>query len=216
MNSSIDLKELERKAYRATYQDGFLDITLGLFLIGSAVAGLFQDNKPVRLTITVLIVLIPLTIFLLGKKKITLPRIGIVRFGAERKARKKKIAVIILTAVILSSLMALTAMTHNMPFFLVELLKGYGSAVAFGLLAFTMFLFGGYYNDIPRLYLYGLLFGGSLFLSECYYNKVGIGIHSSVWFGVSGFIILIIGVSLLARFLRQYPLPSEERKIEGG
>jgi hypothetical protein len=34
MNSSIDLKELERKAYRTTFQDGFMDITLGLFLIG--------------------------------------------------------------------------------------------------------------------------------------------------------------------------------------
>lgn len=216
MHSSIDLKELERKAYRTTFQDGFLDITLGLFLIGSAIAGLFQNNKSVRLIITALIILIPLAIFLLGKKKITVPRIGIVKFGDERKARKKKTAVIILLAVILSSLLALTAMTHTMPFFLAELLKGYGSAVAFGLLAFTMFLFGGYYNDIPRLYFYGFLFGASLFLSECYYNQVGIVVHSSVWFGISGLIMLIIGISLLTKFLRLYPLPTEERIVDGG
>jgi len=207
MDSSIDLKELERKAYRTTFRDGFLDIALGLFLIGSAVAGLFQDNKPIRLIITALIVLVPLTIFFLGKKKITVPRMGIVRFGPERKARKKKVAVIILSAVILSSILALMAMTNTMPFFLVEHLKGYGSATAFGLLAFTMFLFGGYYNDIPRLYLYGFLFGGSLFLSECYYNKVGIVIHSSVWFGVSGLIMLITGITLLTKFIRDYPAP---------
>jgi membrane-bound ClpP family serine protease len=150
----------------------------------------------------------------LGKKKITVPRIGIVKFGPERKARKKKIAVIILLAVILSSTLALMAMTHNMPFFLADLLKGYGSAVAFGLLAFTMFLFGGYYNDIPRLYLYGFLFGASLFLSECYYNRVGFEIHSSVWFGVSGLIILIIGISLLVKFTRDYLPPNRRAAID--
>jgi len=211
MNTKIDLEELERKAYRTTFQDGFLDITLGLFLIGSAVAGFFQDNKPIRLIITALIVLVPLTIFFLGKKKITLPRIGIVKFGPERKARNKKVAVIILLAVIFSSALALMAMTNTMPFFLVELLKGYGSATAFGLLALTIFLFGGYYNDIPRLYLYGFLFGGSLFLSECYYNQVGIRIHNSIWFGISGLVMLIIGVSILTKFIRDYPAP--ERKI---
>ncbi|UCC79982.1 MAG: hypothetical protein JSW64_01090 [Candidatus Zixiibacteriota bacterium] len=215
MKENLNLKELERKAYRATFQDGFLDITLGLFLIGSAIAGLFQDNKPVRLIITVIIILVPLAIFLLGKKKITVPRIGMVKFGAERKARKKKVAAIILMAVIISSLLALMAMTHSMPIFLAELLKGFGSAVGFGLLAFTMFIFGGYYNDIPRLYLYGLLFGASLFLSECYYNKVGIEVHSSVWFGASGLIMLSIGISLLIRFIRLYPVPSEERTVEG-
>lgn len=211
MNTKIDLEELERKAYRTTFQDGFLDITLGLFLAGSAVAGFFQDNKPIRLIITALIVLVPLTIFFLGKKKITLPRIGIVKFGPERKARNKKVAVIILLAVIFSSALALMAMTNTMPFFLVELLKGYGSATAFGLLALTIFLFGGYYNDIPRLYLYGFLFGGSLFLSECYYNQVGIRIHNSIWFGISGLVMLIIGVSILTKFIRDYPAP--ERKI---
>ena len=211
MNTTIDLKELERKAYRTTFQDGLLDIALGLFLIGSAVAGFFQDNKPIRLIITVLIVMVPLTVYFLGKKKITVPRIGIVKFGAERKARKKKVAVIILLAVILSSILALMAMTNSMPFFLVELLKGYGSATAFGLLAFTMFLFGGYYNDVPRLYFYGFLFGGSLFLSECYYNRVGIVVHSSVWFGISGLIMLVTGISLLTKFIRDYPAP--ERKI---
>ena len=138
------------------------------------------------------------------------------KFGAERRAKKRKVAVIILLAVILSSILALTAMTNSMPLFLVELLKGYGSAVAFGLLAFTMFLFGGYYNDIPRLYLYGFLFGGSLFLSECFYNHVGFQVHSSVWFGISGLIMLAIGIGLLLKFLRSYPLPSEERIIEGG
>jgi len=214
MDSSIDLEELERKAYRTTFQDGFLDITLGLFLIGSAIAGLFQDNKPIRLIITTLIVLVPLTIFFLGKKKITVPRMGIVRFGPERKARKKKVAVIILSAVILSSILALMAMTNTMPFFLVELLKGYGSATAFGLLAFTMFLFGGYYNDIPRLYLYGFLFGGSLFLSECYYNQVGIQFHNSVWFGISGLIMLITGITLLTKFIRDYPAPGRRAAVD--
>lgn len=215
MKSSIDLRALERKAYRSTFQDGLMDIALGLFLIGSAIAGLFRRDKPVRLAITIIIVMIPLAIFLLGKRKITVPRMGFVKFGAERKARKRKSMIVILMAVIISSLLALMAMTQTMPYFLIVFLKGYGSAVSFGLLAFTMFLFGGYYNDLPRLYLYGFLLGGSLFLSECYYNRVATEIHGSLWFGISGAIMLIIGISLLTKFIRDNPAADRGALIDG-
>jgi hypothetical protein len=213
MESTVDLKSIERRAYRFTFQDGILDITLGLLMLGFSLASIFDDNKPIRLIITALIVIIPLTVFILCKRRITIPRIGFVKFGPKRKAKRKKIAIIITIAVLVSASLAVMAMTNAMPQYVVEGLKGYGSAIAFVLLTISMFSVGAFYEDLPRLYFYGLLFGSSIFVSECYYNKVGIQIHSSIAFGLTGLIMSIMGFRLLVKFLHDYPKPSGEAAV---
>jgi hypothetical protein len=214
MGSAIDLKSIERRAYRFTFQDGILDITLGLLMLGFSLAGIFSDNKPIRLIITVLIIIIPLMVFILCKRRITIPRIGFVKFGPNRKAKRKKIGIIIAIAVLISTSLAVMAMTNTMPQYVVDGLRGYGGAIVFALLIISIFSIGAFYEDLPRLYFYGLLFGSSIFVSECYYNKVGIQVHSSIAFGITSLIMSIIGFRLLVKFLHSYPEPSGEAAVD--
>jgi len=79
--SPISLKELERKAFRSTYQDGLLDIYLGGTIASFTVfAGAMEPADQLTSWQRLLIFLagcgISNLIFWVGKKFITLPRIG--------------------------------------------------------------------------------------------------------------------------------------------
>jgi len=43
MSQTINLKELERKAWRSVFQDGLWDIFLGLLLLAMAIGALLSD-----------------------------------------------------------------------------------------------------------------------------------------------------------------------------
>ncbi|MFC1694489.1 hypothetical protein ACFL1R_13420 [Candidatus Latescibacterota bacterium] len=91
MTSDINLKELEKKAWMSTYEDGFVDIIIGMLLVNFAVA-LLIDELIGRWYILIMVpipVLFALLLNYFGKRNITAPRIGVAKFGAERKAAKK-------------------------------------------------------------------------------------------------------------------------------
>ncbi len=83
---------MEQLAYRRTYQDGLLDISLGGILASNAVfaftifPGTDMDSLQVLLYYLIGIGLSTL-VFWLGKRYITLPRIGLVTFGPARGKR---------------------------------------------------------------------------------------------------------------------------------
>jgi len=78
-----------------------------------------------------------------------------------------------------------------------------GIALVFGLMA--------YFMDFPRLYAYGLLFAISIALTEALWpSRI-----SGIAFVVSGGIALLIGLVMLVRFLRRYPVPAEMKTYGG-
>ncbi|MBN2065627.1 MAG: hypothetical protein JW771_02335, partial [Candidatus Thermoplasmatota archaeon] len=82
MVDRLNLKEIEKKAYRFTFNDGLYDMTYGTLLVSIAVAPILREMIYLGY-IFFLIVPAPL-IILLGKKYITIPRIGIVKFSRTR------------------------------------------------------------------------------------------------------------------------------------
>ena len=91
MSEVIDLKALEKKAYTSIFQDGLLDIFIGLIVIGWITNSLgdFFD------TIIVIIILfsyyiLVCTLFILMKKFISVPRMGQAKFGPIRKLNVKR------------------------------------------------------------------------------------------------------------------------------
>jgi len=91
MSQNIDLKALERKAFRSVHQDGLWDIYIGGLLLVLSLMFTIPDSGEGELRtlgLAMLGVAIMFAIFQLGKKYITTPRMGQVRFGAERQKRK--------------------------------------------------------------------------------------------------------------------------------
>lgn len=203
----IDLKEMEKKAWRTYFGDGIWDIYLGLIFIGMgflAVLDKIGASELLRYGQFGLLMSLGIIILTIGKKKITIPRLGYVEFGPKRK-RSKTLVTILLTISAVFGLLAMVLIMLARDFIpgLFTLLKnplfmplfmGGWFALVFGVMAWFL--------DFSRLYIHALLIGVSLTLSL--YFKVFLLLV------ISGIIILLIGIIFLVRFIYKYRKPIEE------
>ena len=97
MSEKLNLKELERKAWRSFFDDGLWDIYLGLLLALLGVSA-FLDRLELTEAVVMGIYIGLLIVVMLGmwaaKRFITVPRLGRVKFGAERQKRRKKTSLV--------------------------------------------------------------------------------------------------------------------------
>jgi hypothetical protein len=224
MSQSISLKEIERKAFRSTFQDGLWDIFLGLLLLNMAIGIVLEDTSLPLSWIMVMIVPWPflvLVAFWAGKKFITTPRIGLAKFGPQRKAKMKNLRVVLFLSVLLLVIMFFlgwAAMGNSLPWWVTEIpLPLYvwpaQTIIVFGLAA--------YFLDVPRFYAYGVLYGLPLPVGILLVKNTDLTVLGSmaITFGVAVGVMVLIGVILFIRFLREYPVaaqsPPSERAPDG-
>lgn len=207
MNETISLKELERKAFRSTHQDGLWDLFLAglLLLLGF---GQFLERGPGLSEGTVMAIYAALVLlitagFTLLKRRVTLPRIGQVRFGPGRRVRVLKVTVVLAASVGLGFVVFVLTAGGIIP-------GASGLAVPALFLVNCIVVFGamGYYLDLPRLYLYGWFYGLSFFLNELIRPLT----PYPLLLAVLPFVAVMSGngIVLFVRFLRDYPLTTPE------
>lgn len=210
MSQQISLKEAERKAFKSTNQDGLLDILWGLPLLFGNSSAIILDNLGVEAPMNYVPMFIVLAVGLIGywaaKKYITTPRIGMVKFGPSRIRKIKRMRIVSVIAVLATFALLLLTIARifnpaawQWPGWLVD--------VAFGIFAFLICGYFAYTRDYPRLYLYGLLMGLSIPTSV--FLEANAGITFPIAWVISGSIILLVGVIIFIRFLRDHPLPSD-------
>ena len=190
------LKEIERRAYRSTFTDGIYDIQFGLiFLFLTLIVVLEADGGP-RL-VGYALLLIPLIMPWLGKRYITVPRMGRVEFGEKRK--KKRLVILVITAIVLF---------FTLPLFIMLLQQQPSGGLGWKLIAIfiaPIFVLAVYTTDFPRLYIYtGLLFAG-LIEAEFLIKYIGSPAHALVSFGLPGLVITGIGIYMLISFIKTHP-----------
>jgi len=189
------LKEIERRAYRSTFQDGIYDIQFGFLFLVFALISVFEAIG-VSCFIGYALLAIPLIIPWLGKRYITIPRMGEVEFGQTRKKRKR--IIFIIGAVVLFL---------TLPLFLSS------GAITSGVLGWKLvaifvvpfFVLAVYTTDFPRLYLYAALLIASVVEAEFLLSLVGSPLNAIYSFGLPGIVITLIGMSLLIKFIKTYP-----------
>jgi hypothetical protein len=218
MSASISLKEIERRAFRSTFQDGLWDIFLGLLLLnmgmGTVMGGMLEDTSLSVAWIMVGLVAfaaLALVVFWAGKKFVTTPRIGLVRFGPQRKAKMKNLRAVLFLSVLLAVIMLILGVAcarNSLPDWVTAIpipiyVWPVQTIVVFGL--------GAYFLDVTRFYAYGVLMGLPLPVGILLVKNTGLtGLSGmAITFGVAAGVMLLIGVVLFIRFLRKYPVPGE-------
>ncbi len=203
MKNTFDLKQLEAQAWKSTFQDGLWDIYLGLILLnipmGNFIAALGYETLPtVGITFTYMLGLVVL--FRLSKKRITLPRLGLVNFGDGRKKKKTRLSLVLAISVAITvTLLLITISGKN-----ADGGGGLSSVPAWipliigAVVAIPMFAIA-YFNTFLRGYYIAALFTLTIVSYEFF--------DSNIIFVVGSLIIMLPGVLLLSRFLRDYPLP---------
>lgn len=208
MSQNISLKEAERKAFTSTFRDGVWDIVLGLWLLTMGVAPLLEEAMPLS-DWWIMILWVPVILVLWsGKKFITTPRMGLVKFGPKRKAKLSMMLTIVSVTVFLSLLLGVLFATNSIPS---ELASGISTPVIVWVVLFIVgFSVAAYFLDLNRLYAYGVLYAVTLPVRIILKQNPDLrGISLSAYF-VSAGIMVLIGVVLFLRFLRDYPIPAEE------
>ena len=210
ITEKIDLKEIEKRTWRSTFEDGILDIYFGILVLGLGLGMTLSSilPNPIDNFIPFIFIGIGLVFFLTAKKYITQPRLGVVKFGLKRKGRKLK------TLIILSINSILLLILYLIRFFNPELsleFPGYLEGLIIGLLFITLpVCFAAYFIQYPRFYFIGLLVGLSFFLSDLFSIFIPEPFDTLIVFSIVSGAIIAMGLISLIKFIRKYPLSKEE------
>jgi hypothetical protein len=208
MIKKIDLKELEKKSYRFTFKDGIYDIAFGALLLSFALAPILRE---IIYLWYVLIVIPPAPLILiLGKKYITTPRIGIVKFDKERRKSKKKVILLNAILVPITILIFILTIINIFPGNLGSAMNGYAIPIGAGIFAIILLSISAYLIDFPHMYIYGIIIGLGIPITEILQSLLGSPLDSLITFGLTGAILLIFGLITLIKFIQKYPIPKKE------
>lgn len=203
MTKKINLKEMEKKAWKSCFQDGLWDIFLGLILLSFGISPFIEEITGITYLISYIILLsLGYIIFYIGKKYITIPRIGNVKFGPKRKSKKIKVVIILAISVIFGLAAILITQTDLIPYNIDISIWG----IIFAINALIVFSLMAYYLDFPRLYIYSIFFATSIFIVETSSSHVGSTYDTVIGFGMFGVVAVLVGLLHLTRFVRRYPL----------
>jgi hypothetical protein len=208
MSTRINLKELERKAWTSYFQDGLWDIYLGFLLLTMGMGPVLPSlDTSVIWTLAMLLTFSVLAwlAFWAGKKFITTPRMGLVKFGPRRKARLKKTRAVLFLSVLLGVIMFVLRAMWNIEWAAIPI-----PAYVWAVQAVVVFGLGAYFLDVSRFYAYGMLYALPVPVGIVLLQNTGFPGLMFLPFGISGGIMVLIGVVLFIRFLREYPLPAAE------
>jgi hypothetical protein len=211
MSTNINLKELERKAWTSYFQDGLWDIFLGLLLLAMAISALLSDvgfSESWGMAILIGLQVLAMLVLWAGKKIITVPRMGRVKFGPKRKAKLNWVRVVLFISVLVGAgvFLVASAMRGNRPEWLNA---AFFAPAAWVVNAIVVFSLGAYFLDFSRLYLIGVMYALAVPLDIVFRKLTDIDL-SFMAFGAPAMVILFVGLVMFVRFLRDYPLLPEE------
>ena len=193
MSKTKDFDTLKRKVYLAYHQDGILDLTAAVVLLGF---GTFMlTGSVVFLTMGAIFA----TLYTLMKNRITVPRFGYVRFEPQEKTMAQYWFLLGLGVLVLVAFLAGNILQSNNQSEMQALMQQYHmvplSGMLFGLPALAAAVFLG----LKRFYLYALLAVGLPALGAW------MNIETYIPILAVGFIMLAVGIGLLSSFLKKYP-----------
>ncbi len=209
MTKNLDLQELERKAYRTTFQDGLTDVLLGSVFVVMSMVSLFESWGLPRLSgylaaFGLLFLVWAMIRFV--KIHVVLPRLGTAVFSVDRHKRIKQARIGLAVMVIVTVGLVLATATGLMQtlFGAFNAWSGYLFIGAIFVITLSLLAF---FLDYPRLYLYGWFLALMDPFTVWLAGKTGwIFPRGATIFGL---VIILIGVVTFLRFLRQHPQPQQ-------
>jgi len=187
------LKLIERKMWRAYFEDGSWEIVFGIIWITSGIRSLTDV-----VLFTWLIALGPIYMTI-ARVKITSPRIGHITFNQSRMNKIQKVTVGIVLS-ILCTVLLISRIKSGAMYYPLEYVP------IMGIMLLGIFLSLAYFMDSGRFIFFGLIF----FCSEIIWSNFGEP-AGPLFNLTAGIITLFIGFALLNRFIKNYPIP----KLEG-
>ena len=210
MTESIDLEKLERKAFRASFQDGLTDVMLGSVLAVMSMMPWLESLGFPR----PLVYLIYFGIFAaiwaevrVIKTQIIAPRLGTAVFSPARKNKIKQARRALIVMVAMTMLLVVLTVLGALDSLFGEFSEWGGFLFIGAIFVITLSLLA-YFLDYPRLYWYGWFLAFMDPFSTWLEAQTGWVFPSGAT--LFGLVIIVTGILTFNRFLRQYPALSVE------
>ena len=205
MSQEHDFKKLQQRTYESYHQDGLIDILIGLGFIG------FGLNMAFDSSVFIFLAWMPIILYVPFKNRITVPRIGYVKFSASNTKMFISIAVAVLLFVfLLGIILFLIGGSNNLSPLLTDSLTWFRQyhMLVIGSIFALCCAGAALLTGIRRLYAYAVLTIG-IFAAAFW-----LGVDPPIYVLTTGLLIEAVGIWLLVRFLRNYPIAAEEGSRE--
>lgn len=213
MSKNNFLEQAERKVFRASFEDGIIDIGIAAFFLMFAVAPLLSTKMGDFWSSFIFLPFWGIMYLLLRwmRKQFVIPRIGRVSFGADRKEKLRRGGVIMLVLNVIFLLAGILAYFYAGSGRSGWLITFIFSAV---ILLFTTML--GYLNDLPQLFIYGIASALGIPLGEWAWQQGYAGHHGyPMVFGTIATGIFVYGTYKFIRLIRNESPTPENHFIQG-
>ena len=217
VNQTLNMKDLEQRTFRSTFKDGLMDIFIGLLLIMIS-SNIYFAKASVswgyiipQLHIVSLGIYAAIVLFaFLTKRYIADPRAGIVRFGKARKLKLQDFKVFLWTYVVMGIVFGALYASG-----LLDQLWGdssrFWTIVMVCFVFMSGFCFAANLTGVKRLYIYGILFA-LIFPLGLWFKHLGMKNLVYLYIFVCASVIIAIGSVLLARFIKEHPVATDEEQ----
>ncbi|MCK4646133.1 MAG: hypothetical protein KAU46_07760 [Candidatus Aminicenantes bacterium] len=212
----LNIKALEKKAYRSFFKDGIYDLFIGLILLSFGLPMILNEFGWIDYETISMPLLIPLILnvgallfLIFGKKYITTPRLGIAHFGKTRKRNMRHVKLILIISALMGGILFFLILFKALP---VGGKTGIPLPILiFGIQSLLVFSLMAYFMDFTRLYLYAFLFAISMPLTIWLKRNTTLNYPSLLVFTLTTVPILVIGCVVFIQFLNQYPIKKDLR-----
>jgi hypothetical protein len=211
-NETTDLQAIERKAFRSTQDDGLLEMQFGAILIILGITAYIDDTRIFNHYYGYLFIAASPLIIILGRRYITQPRLGHVKFSVERQKRLAKVTMITSASVLLGLAVFIMAATDIISF--PAVVRPYAiSAIIAGTIFLTLAAMGYFMNN-SRFTVIGAVFGGSELSITILKLHTDLVSPAGVALTTGGVLITIMAARVLARFLRDHPRQNTAKEVQ--
>lgn len=196
MTQNLNLKEIEKKVWTSTFEDGISDIGIGLVLLVSTICQMFNDERFYLYPLFI----VPALFIIIAKKYITVPRMGLVKFSRERNKKRYTLFLVMTISIVFLLLLTTKGLLQQLPM----------TSLIVGAIVFIIPCSIAYFLNWDRMYIYAVLFTLSFALNEVTIANTGVIASGAYAWLISGMMITVVGVVYLVRFMKKYPLPGKE------
>lgn len=217
-NVLADLDRLERDAFRRFYEDGLTDVFFGAMLVVMGISAVIADrvdNEALSMLVMLVLGVIVTVPLLVTRRVLLRTRLGEFAPGPVRRRRIRGTRLVLLASVVVGVIAFGAAAAAYGGDASVDLLEALLPIVWF-VNAVVVFAAMAYLLDVPRFYVYGVLFG--LVMPVLIWTDIFWDVRVEPWVALStpGLAVIGVGVYKLRLFLKRYPAPDSEAEPNHG
>jgi hypothetical protein len=205
---NISLKQADRNIFSASFDDGLVDIFISSVVLMFAVAPYLSRYLGDFWSSAIFLPIWGILFFALRWIRIHVikPRSGEVKYGPYRRRKLTLFSWIMLGVNVVFFLFGLAIG------FILPSSPGWAVLLPFSVMVLALFSLSGYFLDINRFYVYGLMLAAGPLIGEWLFQNYYVAHHGyPIIFGIYAAVICCIGLIKLFTFLRDNPLPGEEQ-----